>query len=335
MFYVLVVIGTLLLSAFSVGCISDISQNKLIQQELFPDHLFSKFKNRSVESSLKEIFEKINVVRSIGSPGHVMVREFITKFLEERGWHVELDTFKENTIIGPKVFHNIVGYKNKSTYSKFLILSCHYESKMIQNFVGSTDSAMPCSIILKIVDLLNSGIDSIKNSSIGLKVVFFDGEEAFEEWTDTDSLYGSRHLAAKWNEKSSSTGETELSKIDLFVLLDLLGAENPQIPDFRYETRGNYILLSALEKKMRSLNLLKTFGLYKGPFFGSRLDHSISDDHIPFLKRGVPILHLIPVPFPKVWHTIEDNASAIHWDTSVDLLFLMEAFVRSYLHILL
>nr|CAH8824583.1 unnamed protein product [Trichobilharzia regenti] len=285
MFYVLVVIGTLLLSAFSVGCISDISQNKLIQQELFPDHLFSKFKNRSVEGSLREIFEKINVVRSIGSPGHVVVREFIKKFLEERGWHVELDTFKENTIIGPKVFHNIVGYKNKSTYSKFLILACHYESKMIRNFVGSTDSAMPCSMILKIVDLLNNGIDLIKNSSIGLKVVFFDGEEAFEEWTDTDSLYGSRHLAAKWSEKSSSSGETELSKIDLFVLLDLLGAANPQIPDFRYEKRGSYVLLSTLEKKMRSLNLLKSFGPYKGPFFGSRLDQIISDDHLPFLKR--------------------------------------------------
>jgi len=28
-----------------------------------------------------------------------------------------------------------------------------------------------------------------------LQLIFFDGEEAFVEWTDTDSLYGSRHLA--------------------------------------------------------------------------------------------------------------------------------------------
>ena len=30
-------------------------------------------------------------------------------------------------------------------------------------------------------------------------MVFFDGEEAFKEWTKTDSLYGSRHLAEVWN----------------------------------------------------------------------------------------------------------------------------------------
>ena len=26
------------------------------------------------------------------------------------------------------------------------------------------------------------------------------------------------------------------------------------------------------------------------------------DDHLPFLAKGVPVVHLIPVPFPSVWH---------------------------------
>ena len=33
---------------------------------------------------------------------------------------------------------------------------------------------------------------------VSLRLIFFDGEEAFQQWTATDSLYGSRHLAAKW-----------------------------------------------------------------------------------------------------------------------------------------
>ena len=37
-------------------------------------------------------------------------------------------------------------------------------------------------------------------------MVFFDGEEAFERWTGTDSLYGARHLADKM---SSSLIEVE------------------------------------------------------------------------------------------------------------------------------
>jgi hypothetical protein len=30
-------------------------------------------------------------------------------------------------------------------------------------------------------------------------MIFFDGEEAFKEWTATDSIYGARHLAQKWS----------------------------------------------------------------------------------------------------------------------------------------
>lgn len=39
--------------------------------------------------------------------------------------------------------------------------------------------------------------DSSQNPPVTLQLVFFDGEESFEEWTDTDSLYGSRHLAER------------------------------------------------------------------------------------------------------------------------------------------
>lgn len=31
----------------------------------------------------------------------------------------------------------------------------------------------------------------------------------------------------------------------------------------------------------------------------------IDDDHRPFLQRGVPVFHVIPLPFPHVWHTLE------------------------------
>lgn len=95
-----------------------------------------------------------------------------------------------------------------------------------------------------------------------LQLVFFDGEEAFEEWTDTDSLYGSRHLAelmAHTAHPSGSAHTTQLQAVvrpqpsftafrqdfvsflqeyivfvsgvfqDLFVLLDLLGAAEPLI----------------------------------------------------------------------------------------------------------
>ena len=36
------------------------------------------------------------------------------------------------------------------------------------------------------------------NPDLTIQLVFLDGEEAFVEWTDTDSIYGARHLAKKW-----------------------------------------------------------------------------------------------------------------------------------------
>jgi glutaminyl-peptide cyclotransferase len=30
----------------------------------------------------------------------------------------------------------------------------------------------------------------------------------------------------------------------------------------------------------------------------------MGDDHLPFLRRGVSVLHIITEPFPHVWHTL-------------------------------
>ena len=48
-----------------------------------------------------------------------------------------------------------------------------------------------------------------------LQMVFFDGQEAFVQWSDNDSLYGSRHLAELWSTASHPSGsnETMLSSI--------------------------------------------------------------------------------------------------------------------------
>lgn len=53
-------------------------------------------------------------------------------------------------------------------------------------------------------------------------MLFFDGEEAFVEWTEFDSLYGSRHLASKMeNTKFVHQGRqiNELYKIVSYSLL--------------------------------------------------------------------------------------------------------------------
>lgn len=79
--------------------------------------------------------------------------QFIRKELSESGWIVSLDTFTESTVIGNKTFTNIVAV-NRPHASRRIVLSCHYESKLMLNFYGTIDSAVPCSIIVNIAESL-------------------------------------------------------------------------------------------------------------------------------------------------------------------------------------
>ena len=105
-------------------------------------------------------------------------------------------------------------------------------------------------------------LDKYLNENIpyGIEFVFFDGEEAFVEWTSTDSLYGSRHLADKWsNEYENVTVPNEIkskiNNIGLMLLLDLLGSPDPHIHDYYENTRYYLEHLVYLEQQLRKDNL--------------------------------------------------------------------------------
>lgn len=87
-----------------------------------------------------------------------------------------------------------------------LTLVAHYDSKLTpKGFIGATDSAAPCAVILhaaraidkaldrKWAKLKAAGDDIAMAEERGVMVLFLDGEEAWERWTDTDSLYGARY----------------------------------------------------------------------------------------------------------------------------------------------
>ena len=175
-----------------------------------------------------------------------------------------------------------------------------------------------------------------------LQLIFFDGEEAFMDWTATDSIYGARsvpshsssssahtflpllfsphrHLAETWGSTylpphpkrrliSASTPTTPLSTIEHLVLLDLLGAPHPQVRSYFPDTAWLFDVLVSAESRLRDAGIIDAAAL-GGSFFHTRAAGDISlaymgDDHLPFLHRGVSVLHVIAEPFPHVWHTL-------------------------------
>lgn len=122
------------------------------------------------------------------------------------------------------------------------------------------------------------------------------------------------------------------------MLLDLLGMPDPKFYSYFSNTEKEYSRF--VENEQRAEAFMVKYGnsgitnrYTKGYFQSQALPSNIEDDHIPFLHRGVPILHLIPVPFPTEWHTLKDDWHAVDLTTTENLNCLIRIFVAEYLHL--
>ncbi|KAK9394309.1 glutaminyl-peptide cyclotransferase-like [Crotalus adamanteus] len=288
----------------------------------------------------KTYLQPMLVERYSGSPGNVRTRQFIVERLKalEASWQVELDAFEDRTPHGTVSFANVVATLDPSA-TWHLVFACHYDSKYFPRdkhgraFVGATDSAVPCAILLELVTALDSWLLKTKEqaSKITLQLLFFDGEEAFREWSETDSLYGARHLAEHMGRTPHHQGITQLQAISLFVLLDLLGAPRPSFHNHFVATSGWFKRLMSIEKRMHRLGLLQSHSQEQLYFQGDSPYGSVEDDHAPFLRKGVPVLHLIATPFPRVWHTLEDTEANLDRPTVDNLSKILAVFLAEYL----
>lgn len=125
-----------------------------------------------------------------------------------------------------------------------------------------------------------------------------------------------------------------LDQISMFVLLDLLGAANPNVPSYIQTTHWAYRNMATIEDRMRKLGLLESAPAR--PFLPDAdkkvfRPPSIGDDHVPFMARGVPILHLITSPFPDQWHTMDDDGAHLDMPTVRDWAKIVTAFALEWL----
>ncbi|XP_017071674.1 glutaminyl-peptide cyclotransferase [Drosophila eugracilis] len=296
---------------------------------------------RDDEVHFNRTLDSILVPRVVGSRGHQQVREYLVQALNGLGFQTEVDEFKQRVpVLGELTFANVVGTINPQAQN-FLALACHYDSKYFPNdpgFVGATDSAVPCAILLNTAKTLSGYLQKeFRNrNDVGLMLIFFDGEEAFKDWTEADSVYGSKHLAsklAKTRSGSQSSGQVQLAprnidRIEVLVLLDLIGARNPKFSSFYENTHGLHSSLVQIEKSLRTAGQLEG----NNKMFLSQVSGGlVDDDHRPFLDENVPVLHLVATPFPDVWHTPRDNAANLHWPSIRNFNRIFRNFVYEYL----
>ena len=208
-----------------------------------------------------------------------------------------------------------------------------------QGFIGATDSAVPCAMMLHLAMTMDSLLPDTKSEpELSLQLLFFDGEEAFESWTSTDSLYGSRHLASTWatqeyqyrgSEWCQEAAATEINRIDSFLLLDLLGTSSLKVGRYTDFDTKLYDFAANLEEVIQTQDHENIEHIF------TNIDKfsMIQDDQVPFYNLGVrKILHMIASPFPSVWHKLDDNFDALDMSTIDYLNKILRVFVYGYLN---
>ncbi|HUD57214.1 MAG TPA: M28 family peptidase [Terracidiphilus sp.] len=231
------------------------------------------------------------------SPGHAKAETFLRAHFQHD--QLEEDAFTADTPIGPVNMRNfIVRFPGKK--DGVIVLATHYETNYYLrniNFVGANDGGATTGLLMAIADQLRTQtVGGKKLDGYSVWLVFFDGEEAIQSWSDSDSTYGSRHLAAKWGRDGT------LEHIKAFVLADMIGDKDL---DIQRESRSTGWLVDLVRQAA------KKYG-YERYFF--QQEEPVDDDHMPFVKRGVPSIDIIDLdygPNNSYHHTVQDTMDKV------------------------
>jgi glutaminyl-peptide cyclotransferase len=222
--------------------------------------------------------EYVNVApkRYVGSPGHAAAENFIKSHFQPEAakGNFVTDEFYARTPIGMVTMRNFIA-KYPGKKDGIIVLASHYETNYWLkdvDFVGADDGACTTALLIAIGQYLREH----PPQGYSVWLLFDDGEESInEQWSDSDSLYGVRHIAAKWS------ADGTLAKIKAFIVADMIGWK-----DMNIDREGNSTpwLLDLLAQAGKDTGHSNYLFKHSGP---------IDDDHLPFKQRGVPVLDVI------------------------------------------
>ncbi len=226
--------------------------------------------------------------RPPGSDALTRARTWLVSQLKPLGGQIALDSFTAQTPVGPIAMTNII-VKFPGTSGKAVVLTGHYDTARLPmvHFVGANDAGSSTGFLLEF-----ARVAAAMKHPDDIYVVFFDGEEALVSWTATDSLYGSRHLAAKWG------ADGTLSKIKALINIDMIGDKNLDLAD---DGNSSQSLRASVWQIAAKLGDAKYFRHDEG---------GIDDDHKPFVDSGVNAIDIIDLdygPNNSYWHTAQDT----------------------------
>ncbi|CAN5430028.1 M28 family peptidase [soil metagenome] len=236
-------------------------------------------------------------------------RAYIREQLEATGWQVIDQPFAAQTPRGTTQFVNVIARRrDQPANEKLFFVGSHYDTKTFDSirFVGANDGGSSSGALLE----LGRVLDQHPQLAARIELIFFDGEEAYQRFSRTDGLYGSRFFAEK---------ARKAKRVPFYeggIVWDMIGDRDLTItlpPDSPAKlAQGIFAAADALQVREHF----------------TYLNDDILDDHTPFNEVGIPTIDLIDFDYPP-WHTAGDtmdklSAESLQIVGTVTLYFLAE-----------
>jgi glutaminyl-peptide cyclotransferase len=231
--------------------------------------------------------------RPIGSENHKKVENYILAHL--KGDDVESDSFTIDTHEGTFPVHNIIA-KYPGNKDGIIVIASHYDTNYpLRNtsFIGANDGASTSALLLELANQFRGKTQD----GYSIWLLWDDAEESMKlPWDEPESLYGVRHLAQKWQQDGTAR------KIKAFLLTDMIGDADLNI---EHDSNSTPWLEATIYEAAKRLG-------YQSHFFERYL--SVDDDHLPFLKVGVPSVDIIDLNYGYnnvFHHTTQDTVDKL------------------------
>jgi glutaminyl-peptide cyclotransferase len=230
--------------------------------------------------------------RPLGSANHKKVEDYITSHL--KGDTVEDDAFTADTVEGKFPVRNIIA-KYPGTKDGIIVIASHYDTNYpLRNtsFIGANDGAATSALLLEFANQIRGK----KREGYSVWLLWTDAEEAMKTWSATDSVYGTKHLAQKWQLDGTA------KQIKAFLLADMIGDADL---DIDRDTNSTPWVESVVYEAATRLG-------YQSHFFAR--NNAISDDHEPFMRIGVPCADIIDIDYGYnnvFHHTVQDTVDKL------------------------
>jgi glutaminyl-peptide cyclotransferase len=227
--------------------------------------------------------------RPSGSAAIEQARTYIKSQLAASGLTAAEQKWTDDTPAGKLPMVNLIATIPGNRKDR-IVFAGHYDTKRFTRFrfVGASDGGSSAAFLIELARTVKT-----RSNGFTVELLFLDGEEAVNEvWAGTDNTYGSRHYV------DAAKRDGSLATLKALVLIDMIGDRDLRI---RRDTNSTPWLTDVIWDAARRLKL--------DTYFVSSTTE-VEDDHLPFIKAGVPAVDIIDLEYPQ-WHTAQDTLDAV------------------------